>query len=70
VYYPIGSVVKANAQTWIAVVNVMPTVSFTEKTTVATDNRPGIATVYWKLYDSIPVSGDKYLKFPQIGVFN
>ena len=70
VYYPIGSVVKANGQTWIAVVNVLPTVNFVEKTTVNTQGRPAVSTVYWKLYDSIPVSGDKYLKFPQIGVFN
>jgi hypothetical protein len=70
VYYPIGSIVKANSQTWIAVTNVMPTVAFTEKTEDNTNNRPGIPTVYWKIYDNIPVSGDKYLKFPQIGVFN
>jgi hypothetical protein len=71
VYYPVGSIVNANGQTWIAVVNVMPTISFTEKTqSIITNGWPEVPTVYWKLYDSIPVSGDKYLKFPQIGVFN
>lgn len=71
VYYPVGSIVNANNQTWIAVVNVMPTVNFTEKTqSIITNGWPEVPTVYWKLYDNIPVSGDKYLKFPQTGVFN
>jgi hypothetical protein len=69
-YYPIGSIVKANSQIWVAVVNVMPTVNFVEKDDRITADRPAVPFIYWKLYDSIPLSGDKYLKFPQTGVFN
>lgn len=69
-YYPVGTVVKANGQTWVAVINVMPTVNFVEKDEIDTAGRPGVPFIYWKLYDSIPLSGDKYLKFPQTGVFN
>jgi hypothetical protein len=27
-------------------------------------------TGYWEKYEVLPVSGDKYIKFPKIGVFN
>lgn len=70
IYYPVGTIVKANNQTWKAVVDVMPTVNFVEKEVVNTKGRPTIERVYWKLFDDISVSGDKYLKFPQTGVFN
>ena len=54
--YDINSTVSYNGFYYIATSPVPPSRVF--------------QSAYWSKYDVLPVSGDKYIKFPKIGVFN
>ena len=55
--YPVGSRVSYQNYYYRATVNVPATFTFVQSTS-------------WERFDLIPTSGDKYIKFPKLGVFN
>lgn len=72
VTYPLGSVVEYNGIYWRALVNVTASLQF-EPTLIwhAGDAlHPRAESLQWERFDVLTVTGDKYLKFPKIGVFN
>ena len=72
VTYPLGSVVEYNGIYWRALVNVTASLQF-ERTLIwhAGDAvHPRAESLQWERFDLLTVTGDKYLKFPKIGVFN
>jgi len=72
VTYPLGSVVEYNGIYWRALVNVTASLQF-EPTLIwhAGDAiHPRAESLQWERFDLLTVTGDKYLKFPKIGVFN
>jgi hypothetical protein len=72
VFYPVGSVVEYGGHYYQSLVNVTASLEF-EPTLVrvaGSDTRPRLESVQWQRFDLLTVTGDKYLKFPKIGVFN
>ena len=72
VSYPVGSTVEYDGYYYRALVNVIASLEF-EPTLVrvaGSATRPRIESIQWERFDLLTVTGDKYLKFPKIGVFN
>jgi hypothetical protein len=72
VSYPVGSMVEYDGYYYQALVNVTASLEF-EPTLIrvaGSATRPRIESVQWQRFDLLTVTGDKYLKFPKIGVFN
>jgi hypothetical protein len=72
VSYPVGSMVEYDGYYYQALVNVTASLEF-EPTLIrvaGSATRPRIESVQWQRFDLLTVTGDKYLKFPTIGVFN
>lgn len=68
--YKIGTIVTYNDAYYRAVRNVEAYYEFTPTKVDYSGILPGITKVLWEKIDIVTTNGDKYLKFPQIGVFN
>jgi hypothetical protein len=72
VSYPVGSTVEYDGYYYRALVNVTASLEFqpTLVRVAGSATRPRIESIQWERFDLLTVTGDKYLKFPKIGVFN
>lgn len=69
--YSVGSIVRRNNRYYRAVTNITAYSTFMPTLVQYSGGaRPTVETKQWELIDILPTVGDKYIKFPQLGVFN